>query len=275
MPCYTHSFYKTDTPLLRSVPRAYILTMAHSKRLDNYRRACLCQLARTTIVQYNHRGATDCKKPPCTEKSNFDLVHAYKAACEHSMCIGDCPVLFFEDDAILRSDARKEEFECIDDFIRQNTFDVYTLGSYGISYPLFWCTRHYAMWSTFCAQATIWSFDTRRSLLAMETSKVPHVDAHFLSKRSLKYKFERPLILQTFPKTENAESWCMYCGNGTLRHVDKRALQAWRWFLHYLDLDRSALPGWDVLDALSNVSFAIIIAMLLVCVHLLLRKAGL
>ena len=259
--CYEYRTFSCDTPRLKSVGRAYILTMANSKRLTDPRLSALCRLCGTTVVQTNHRARSGCRKPECTQKSNFDLVHAYQAACRHAEGEregggGGGPVLFLEDDAVVRPDATREEFHLVDEFVRTKDFDVYTLGSIGVVPPWGNCGDHYFMLILWHAQATIWTRETRRKLIGSDISTIPHVDAHFLSSLKLKFKFRRPLILQTFPVSVNSAQWCLRCRDDALGRFETWGAGVWsEWYRKGLKLDQHALPGWDVLNSLTHVSF--------------------
>lgn len=271
MVCYEYETFTTKTPLLPHVPRAYVLTMAGSRRLGTTAFRRLCRLAVTTVVQTNHRAAATCTKPQCTQKSHFDLVHAYQTACRHAADVR-APVLFLEDDALVRPDARAEEFASVDAFLATRDCDVYTLGSIGLVPP--WGAvdeEHYRLLVLCHTQATIWSPETRARLLASDVADIPHIDAHFLTRQRHKYMFHRPLVLQTFPPTENSTLWCVRCRDDALGHVEKWGAAAWaRWYRTGLALDRAPLPGWDTLNALSHRLFACLVCLVvLACGSLL------
>lgn len=258
--CYEYKTYTCDDPWLRGVPRAYVLTMGNSKRLaDGARLKTLCRMSKTTVVQFNHKDRVDCHKPECTRKSNFDLVHAYQAACRHASDLDGGPVLFLEDDAVVRDDATRCEFDLVNEFVTAEAFDVYTLGSIGIVPPWGRVGDHFAMLMVWHTQATIWSQPTRAKLLAADVSTLPHVDAHFLSPLKRKFKFKRPLIVQTFPESENSKSWCLHCRDDALGTVEKWGVGVWTgWYRGVLALDQRPLPGWDVLNLLTHLSFGLL-----------------
>mgnify|MGYP004084447341 CR=1 FL=1 len=263
--CYEYKAFACEAPRLRSVGRAYILTMANSTRLTESRLSTLRQLCRTTVVQYNHKARSGCRKPECTQKSNFDIVHAYQAACRHAEAKGGGPVLFLEDDAIVRLDVTQEEFDLVDEFVRTRGFDVYTFGSIGVVPPWGNSGDHYSMLMLWHAQATIWSHETRRKLIGADVSTIPHIDAHFLSSLKLKFKFRRPLIVQTFPNSVNSALWCLHCQDDALGRLEKWGAGVWsKWYRDSLKLDEYVLPGWDILNLLTHVSFGVVT--LLLCI---------
>ena len=270
MPCYTYQTYTTVEPMLTSVPRAYILTMANGKRMTSSKLSRLCQLARTTVVQINHRGSKGCTKPECTQKSNFDIVHAYRSACKHARGVGDDePILFLEDDAIVRKDAKRSEFDAIDSFLEKRGFDVYTLGSIGIVPPWSNTHPHYSLLVLWHAQATIWSQATREKLITMDIASIPHIDAHFLTRLPRKFKFERPLVVQTFPDTENSKSWCLHCSDGVIGGVERWGASVWsKWYRDGLGLDTQPFPGWDTLNWLTHMTFSLVLVLTITIVFL-------
>lgn len=254
--CYEYETFHCDAPRLKGVQRAYILTMADSARLTGSRMKVLRGLCRTTVVQFNHKGRSGCQKPACTQKSNFDIVHAYQAACAHAEHVGGGPVLFMEDDATVRPDVTQEEFDLVNEFVTTQDFDVYTFGSIGVVPPWGNSGDHYSMLMLWHAQATIWPQATRRKLIDADVSTIPHIDAHFLSSMQRKFKFRRPLIVQTFPDSSNSKLWCLHCQEDTLGRLEKWGAGVWaKWYRDSLKLDERALPGWDVLNLLTHVSF--------------------
>ena len=48
------------------------------------------------------------------------------ATSAHARALGDAPVLFLEDDAVVRPDARADEWASVDAFLRRASFDVYS-----------------------------------------------------------------------------------------------------------------------------------------------------
>lgn len=259
--CYQYREYACRAPRLRRVPRAYILTMVGSRRLEGGALEPLCRLAASTFVQVNHRGADGCEKPECTRKSNFDLVHAYQAACRHAASSGLAheAVLFFEDDAVVRADATSAEFASIDAFVAGRAFDVYTLGSIGLVPPWGSVGDHFALLMLWHTQATIWAPPTRARLLEADVATIPHIDAHFLTALPRKFKFRRPLVLQTFPESENSKSWCLHCRDDAFGRIERWGAGAWgMWYREGLGLDRSPLPGWDTLNKIAHAAFGVL-----------------
>ena len=118
-------------PMLRSVPRAYILTMHETETFP-----WLHGVARRTYVQRN-RGFRACPKTRVdrrrVEATNQDLIHAYRAVFERERGTTE-PVLVFEDDARLTSTARGD-LEIVDRFVAKQRFSVYSLGSFGLMVP--------------------------------------------------------------------------------------------------------------------------------------------
>ena len=130
MACYRlYEWATTDDPLLRAVPRAVVLTMRGSARIDAPAfRACR-RLCAQTWVQEN-AGWRRCAKPPRVVDSATDLLHAYWHACK-AFANDPAPILILEDDALVMN-ADRAHYEAVDAFVRAAHYDVYGLGNGGM-----------------------------------------------------------------------------------------------------------------------------------------------
>ena len=132
MECYKLELvHECDSPMLLSVPRAYILTMHETETFP-----WLHGVARRTYVQRN-RGFRECAKTrgdgASVNATNQDLIHAYRAVFERERNTTD-PVLVFEDDARLTKTATQDLVH-VDRFVATQRFSVYSLGSSGFMVP--------------------------------------------------------------------------------------------------------------------------------------------
>lgn len=246
-------------PLLPSVDCAVVLTMAGSARLARAEARPLSTLCGATYVQVN-RGFRAGGKPAWVHNTASDLVHAYRHACAWLAAHGYARsrVLLLEDDAELMDGCTALDFAHVDAFLRTHgdeTVDAYTLGSFGARRPVPSDPLHARMLTgtraaLACTQAIVWTPHARTALLAADGAAVPHVDGHFLSLLPRVYVYERPLVVQRFPPTENAGEWCVVCDARSRvgRLVDITCVALLRAILRRLRMDTST-RGWRVIYA--------------------------
>lgn len=207
MSCYYYkTINETKEPVLKNVDVVLILTMEGSNRFKED--PFLLSLAKKTIIQYN-KGYKNCKKPDSIKSSFEDIVHAYYTAFEYLKEYNN--VIVLEDDAIV---INKDliVYEKIDNFIKNENFNVFSFGSFGLFskynndfYKIF-------LFHAAC-QANIFSKESRKILInnIIETNfSNGHIDDDYISKLDNKYIYKYPLIVQLFPETENMTNWGSY-----------------------------------------------------------------
>lgn len=252
-PCYRiERINKTPTPLLPYVTRAYILTMATSKRLNQERLDKLSKLCRHTYVQKNFAGTPECVKPECVrEHTGRDLCHAVANVCKHAMTTRR-PILILEDDAVFKKN--DGSFAQVDAFLRTKDYDAYSLGSLGpcLLGPLL----HPRLLFVGFAQAIIYSPSARQAFLKAEIATMHHIDMHFLSKLHRVHTYWKPLVMQTFPPTANMCNWCLFC-NGS--RLEKVGVRLWTRLLRCVGLHKNVLPGWHMIYAINYILVPIVV----------------
>ena len=231
MSCY--SFEKLDPakarPVLPNVAATYVLTMLDSTRqLDKER---LCRLTPHTYIQYN-KGFKKCKKPGVHDTGQ-DIIHAYQNLASHILSETTFEaVLILEDDAIITEDCFKYLTD-VDRFIAEHAFDVYSLCSTGFMLP--YNMKHRLIMGTLgSANAIIWSRTGLEKLSSVDLKQRRHVDRDIISEFDLKYTYWRPLIMQTFPLTENSRNW------------SPAARAARHGAAAFLNWHRKPQPGWNI-----------------------------
>lgn len=254
-PCYRiYKINTTFTPLLPYVTRAYILTMATSKRLSKERLNKLSKLCRYTYVQKNFAGTRECVKPECVrEHTGRDLCHAVANICKHAKSARR-PILILEDDAVLKTTDADASFAHIDAFLRTEDYDAYSLGSLGpcLHIPLL----HPRLLFVGFSQAIIYSPSARQAFLKTEIATMHHIDMNFLSKLRRVHTYWKPLVMQTFPPTANMRKWCLFC-NGS--RLEKMAVTMWMRLLRCVSLDKNVLPGWHIIYVINHILVPIVI----------------
>ena len=238
--------YATETsPYFKNVKSAYVLTLTTAqgrRRMKSEKRVQLTQLCHTTYVQYNTPfNAKGNTKPSYIDTTAKDLTHAYKNLAAHILkTTKDKHVLILEDDAEIFEENRSC-FTTVDQFLTTYPYDIYSLGSFGNTYPF--DANHGVYGSTFgFSQAIIWHRKALKQLIKSDVSN--HIDVHFLMKLSLKYTFKKPLVVQLFEDTDNTKTWCFMCNNG---YVEWGIVKAWQIFLQDILSLRTNPYHWNTL----------------------------
>jgi len=207
MTCYYYKIInETKEPLLKNVDVVLILTMEGSNRFNED--PFLLSLAKKTIIQYN-KGYKNCKKPDIIKNSANDIIHAYYSAFEYLKEYNN--VIVLEDDAIV---INKDliVYEKIDNFIKNENFNIFTFGSIGLFSK--YNNDFYKIFSNYCySQANIYSKESRKLLtnnIIKTNFNNGQMDGDYISKLNNIYTFKYPLIVQLLPETENMVNWGSY-----------------------------------------------------------------
>jgi hypothetical protein len=213
MECYEYEIiHTTENPILKNVDVSIVLAMKGTNRF--VRDPFILNLTKTTIIQWN-AGFKNCKKHSSIKKSCGDLVHAYETAFNYLKKYDN--VIIFEDDAIV---INKELciYKKIDKFIGNESFHIneaiLSFGSSGRSktYNNDFLKIYGKILS---AQGIIYSRSSRNNLLSQINNKgynsgqseLTSIDGEFISILDNKFIYKSPLIVQTFPETENFKNW--------------------------------------------------------------------
>jgi hypothetical protein len=272
MGCYTLELvHECEAPMLRSVPRAYILTMHDTETFP-----WLHGVARRTYVQRN-RGFRVCAKTRGdghrVDATNQDLIHAYRSVFAREKGAGASePVLVFEDDARLTLTAR-QDLPHVDRFVATRAFSVYTLGSLGPVVPTGIDGHWRFAGSMFaCSHAVIYSPRAVRIVLGSTIGPRCHMDGHVIGPMPLKMTFARPVAYQVLDVTnpsENSGTWCVMCDGSTLDVATRKLM-----FLCVRVLGLRGERGWYSSYTLIKLAVPIVIALCLcfvACAVALLR----
>ena len=215
MTCYELVHWRShDDPYLKNVPVSVILTMENSPRQLQFETHGIHKICKNTFVQHN-RGYKTCTKSMCVQDNCFevhkpyqDLFHALLNCFKEFEEVKD-PILVMEDDCeLLKYDQIRKHMFKVDTFVLNEHFDVYTLGS---NFPR--AARengHLRITSDYSgAHAVIYSYNVRQVMLQTAfQSQILHID-EIVSLYNLKhvYTYRKPLAIQKWPMTENANGW--------------------------------------------------------------------
>ena len=211
--CYRYKVINTtNTPILKNVDVLLVLTME-----DNYRfneDPFLMNLAKKTIIQYN-KGFKNCKKPDSITLSWHDIVHANYTAFKYLKKYNN--VIILEDDAVvINTDITI--YNKIDNFIKDENFDVFSFGSIGLfskyndNFLKFKKTKSCTLGAI---QAVIYSHEARNTLIKKIIDNnfiIGQMDGYYVNSLENIFTYKYPLIVQLFPVTENRKEWVFFDG---------------------------------------------------------------
>jgi hypothetical protein len=212
MGCYKLELVdECETPLMRSVPCAYILTLHETETFP-----WLHGVAGRTYVQRN-RGFSCPKIGPDgsqIDRPNMDIIHAYKTAFTTANgAIGNSPVLVFEDDAVFTKTG-KEDLAAVDRFVATSRFSIYSLGSLSLMIPC--AGGHWALGGPFgAAHAAIYAGHARSAVIDAKPGKYAQIDASIMAHIPGKFTYKRPIAYQKLDaQSANSDAWCVTCDGG-------------------------------------------------------------
>lgn len=256
--CFSVSEYLHDAPdEALGVDALFILTMTTSSRMpsvwDQLRRRCPAQ----KVFVFTNAGYKVCSKRLCKQRTDFDLLDAYKIMFEFALANDLHRILTVEDDFFWSSCVTDNvHFQRVRSFLDShgNTMDHYFLGCVPlVSIPMGWHWRLYSAGGTHAVVHTERGMHTylREYNMLCERctdSATCTIDLYFTS-FAIVYGYWRPLAYQTFPKTQmQKEAWPpvgAYLMN------------------RFTDLDRHVHPWYEVFYCLQIIPVFIIFLLVL------------
>lgn len=211
MDCYEYEIIHTsENPILKNVDVSIVLAIKGTNRF--VRDPFILNLTKTTIIQWN-TGFKKCKKHSSIKTASADIIHAYETAFIYSKKYDN--VIIFEDDAIV---INKELciYKKIDKFIGNESFHIneaiLSFGSGGIfkTYNNDFLKFDHSLFPLGGAQGNIFSLNSRNNLLSQINNKgynFGQIDNDYLGYLDNIFTYKYPLIVQTFPESENSKTW--------------------------------------------------------------------
>jgi len=244
--CYSFKLiHETDNPYLKNVDISVVLTMENSSR--TFDDPVLLNLARYTYLQIN-KGYKKCNKPGVNNPTQ-DVKHAFKNVMRNTSRYNN--IIIFEDDAEFNDKYSIDEFKNIDDFLKTEHFDTYSLGSLSLNVP--GLSDHKRILSKMGAcHAVIYSITTRLNFIYIDGYQV---DTDIISSFQNNYKYKYPLVCQTFPETPAKKEW----GN----NIENLALIK---FMDITGADKHIEPFWSSIYFICDYLIFIIIIIILVII---------
>ena len=265
--CFTIDEYAPDTHNdVLDVQGIMVLTMEDSKRMPNVwvQLAKCCPAQRVFI--FTNAGYKVCSKTLCVQRTDYDLLHAYKTMFEFALAQELTSVLTFEDDFFWSSAVETPcHFQRIRRFLddHQHTMDHYFLGFVPLlTIPFGHHWRLYSAGGTHAVVHTERGMHTylREYKLLCERcaeSQSCTIDLYFTS-FAIVYGYWRPLAYQLFPKTQmQKEAWPPLCA--TLMNT-------------FTNLDRRVHPWYDVFYVLQCVPIILVLIIVVLTLRLCRRR---
>jgi hypothetical protein len=208
----------------------------------------LLKLTKKTYKQIN-KGFKNCDKDGINNACD-DIKHSYINAWKNLTKYDN--VLILEDDAVFNKKYSINEFRVVDNFLKNNNFSIYSLGSVSLNFPTFSYNKKIIV-GFGCTQGVIYSKAARAKLIYVNGK---HVDTGVIIKLSDKYKYKYPLICQTFPATTNNNDWSKEKLN--IPYVN---------FIKLCNAGNCIEPFWSSIYYLDTVVWTIIILILFVYLY--------
>jgi hypothetical protein len=205
--------------------------------------------ARTEL--YFFRGRSQCA---AERDLALNLLHVFQVARSR----GYRRVLVLEDDAEVHPAFRPRHAADIAAFVRATDPEVYGLGNHATPTPLtVWAKHQKAAFSRLLfTQAVLYSAAYMAAALQRQAellSRAPHCDQWPRYLRATAYRFHLPVVVQTFPRTENRDRWALRPGQSALgRAVDGLVVEAALAFFRATKLETRVEPGWRLMYALDS-----------------------
>jgi hypothetical protein len=204
MECYSYKLLsETSDPVFKNVDITIILVMENSKRFK--KDPFMLKLSKKTVIQYN-KGFKKCIKPQSIKKSNEDINHAYYTAFMYTKSYKN--VLILEEDAEVLYYSR-HHYDTIDNYIKNNSFETFSFATNGIFTKI--NENFYKVDVAHGTHAQIISLPCRSYIMSkiLSNNFRGEIDTSYFRNNVIVYKY--PLIVQTFPETENFKNWGGSC----------------------------------------------------------------
>lgn len=216
--CSTYDYIQFENGILDNIVDAvYVMLLKNSSRTNNvYKQIYDLQLSKNNFIQINEK-YTDCEIDLCEQKSYYHMYYNLVNIFKHSIKKKFKNILVLEDDFIFDEEIKnKNVINDLENFINNNTFDIYGLGNPPmLIYPNI-NLKHIRYKFIGLAHSIIFSKDSRLKIIddykknkCMNTinGKIKYHDIYFNYLFDKKYTYYKPLCFQPLTETENQLTW--------------------------------------------------------------------
>lgn len=264
MSSYRFEEYYFDDVLFKNVDMTYIVHLENNGRInsvknqiDKFKPSTQCK------ILYN-KGYKIVNKPNLPEQtSTHDLVDSYLHIMKDAKNNNFQNILILEDDFFFDNNVRQYTND-IDNFIAQNDYEIYTLGTIPfILYPCDVTFKHYRYLLKGGSHAMIYNSKFIDRTLNTPQNKIPGWDA--FTNTTGGYCYHTSLCYQLFPATENRNNWeheiktSAFMNEFAAKMIAKLLLL----LISLFNLDKSETPGYFIAYLISKVLFLLFIAMVI------------
>jgi len=245
--CYTfEELNYTKGFLDLSVDATYIIHLKNNGRMNAIQDQLSSFQPTSSVYIVHNQGFKNCNKKLIEQVSYQDLTDAFLQCFKHADEQGYGNILILEDDFIFAEDIKnKQHLDAVNSFLleKKNENMIYYLGSIPILIaPCQTNFQHYYSFKSCCTHAIIYSQKVRREKLNLN---LKHWDVIIENGVSSRYLYYKPLCYQTFPETENKQTW------GEKDNVIIFTIKDW--IIHLLNLDKTPEPGYSILYTLAKI----------------------
>ena len=248
MNCYYYKKIINKKFLLKEIKRTYILIMENSK---NYQ-IILNQLQNLPLTkeiyfQFN-KGFKKCHKNLKQQKTNFDIIDALKTVFIHN---NKTPVLILEEDAIFDYINIIQSINEIDNFIKNNEYEIINLGSIlYLGYP--YKNNMYRTFFNPAAQGVIYNTSYQKTFLK-EIEEIEYNDLWWHQIRFKNYCYDKTLFYQLFKESDNSKNWDNLFG---IKNLERK-------LINWIGLDKEYKINFFRINTFGKMLFYILIYILI------------
>ena len=245
--CYTFEEFNYSKGLLDpSVDATYIIHLKNNGRMDAIQDQLASFQPTSTVFIVHNQGFKTCNKRLIEQISYQDLTDAFLQCFKHADEQGYGNILILEDDFIFSQEIKDmAHLNNVNSFLieKKNENMIYYLGCIPIIVaPCQINFQQYYSFKSCCTHAIIYSQQVRRAKLNLN---LKHWDVIIENGVSSRYLYYKPLCYQTFPETENKQTWG--------EKDNQVVVTVKNWTINMLNLDKTPEPGYGILYAFAKV----------------------
>lgn len=262
--CYTfEEFNYTNGLLDPSVDATYIIHLKNNGRMDAIQDQLSSFQPTSTVFIVHNQGFKTCNKRLIEQVSYQDLTDAFLQCFKHADEQGYGNILILEDDFIFSQEIKSPlHLDNINSFLIEKKDEnmIYYLGCIPILIaPCQINFQQYYSFKSCCTHAIIYSQQVRRAKLNLN---LKHWDVIIENGVSSRYLYYKPLCYQTFPETENKQTWG--------EKDNQLVVTVKNWTIKLLNLDKTPEPGYATLYAFSKLLSIVLLYLLYIIAKFLL-----
>jgi hypothetical protein len=266
--CYTfEELNYTKGFLDPSVDATYIIHLKNNGRMDAIQDQLESFQPTSTVFIVHNQGFKTCNKRLIEQVSYQDLTDAFLQCFKHADERGYGNILILEDDFIFADDIKNPmHLDNINSFLIEKKHEnmIYYLGCIPIIIaPCQIIFQQYYSFKSCCTHAIIYSQKVRKANLNLN---LKHWDVIIENGVSSRYLYYKPLCYQTFPETENKQTWGA--------KDNQLVVTVKNWTIKMLNLDKTPEPGYAMLYAFSKVLGIVLLYMMYLFAKFLLFYFG-